>query len=381
MTVRTSIDAERLARLVAMWRGEPHNLSLYRHCIAAALQSAAFELAVAVAQERLQSVPDDPSARFDVASGLIGQRSYEAALSQLACLPAPLSDSIAVLSNRGLCHCCLQQFALARPLLTRCYADGDRSPGLLRLLISTLHHLGDVRAAVGIADEAATVAAADAALAGVLALSYLDADDATKARQWARVALSLNPRSVDGRVVEATLSTARLQKERARRMFEEVLDDAPTTGRAWLGLGTLSLIDQAIEPAKQQLQRGVELMPQFVGAWHVLAWAHLVTGGLEAAETAFEQALTLDRNFAESHGGLAAVAALRGHCQQAERLIATARHLDRECLSATFAEAALKAAAGSPEHARRLVQDTLSGLAVGESTALARLLAHLGRTH
>jgi tetratricopeptide (TPR) repeat protein len=379
MTESTVIDAQRLTRLVAIWRSDAQNLSLYRHCIDAALQSGAFEVVIEVAQQRLDFVSDEPLALFDLASGLIGQRNYAAALSQLARMPAAFSQSVAVLLNRGLCHYCLEQFDVARTPLEECYVQGDRGKGLLRLLVSTLHHLGEVPAALEIAGQAAQVAATDAALAGVMALLYLDADDAPKARQWARTALALNPRSVDGRVVEATLLTARLQKERARRMLEEVVADAPQTARAWLGLGTLSLIEQDLAVAKQQLLQCLELMPRFIGAWHVLAWAHMVSGELPAAEEAFERALMLDRNFAESHGGLAAVAALRGEVERSRRLIDTARHLDRECLSATYAQAVLKGAAGDPEQARRLVLDTVAEIAGRDSSALGQLLTHVSR--
>jgi len=338
---------------------------------------------VEVAQQRLDAAPDDAVALFDLASGLIGEQQYEAALLQLARLPAAVQANSAVLQNRGLCHYCLQQYAQARSLLEICYANGERHAGLQRLLISTLHHLGQLESALTIANEATDVAATDGALAGVLALLYLDADDVPNARRWARTALDLDAKSVDGRVVEATLLTARLQKERARRMLEEVVADVPQTARAWLGLGTLSLIEQDLVQAKAQLQRSLELMPQHVGSWHVLAWAHLVSGELPQAQQAFEQALALDRNFAETHGGLASVAALRGESARARALIETAKRLDGGCLSATFAEAMLTSQGGDPAEAQRMVLGTVAGLANRDGGALSKLLAHVsrGRTH
>ncbi len=375
------MDAERLARLVGMCRSDSQNDSLYRHCIDSALQAAAFDVVMALAQERMQMTGEDPMARFDLANGLIGQGDYMAALAQLARLPRPHADHAAVLMNRGLCHYCLGQYSQAMTLLESCYLRGDRQAGLLRLLVSSLHHLGKLEAAIPIAAEAAEAASNDAALAGVLALFYLDMDELPKARRWARTALQLDPQSVDGRVVEATLLTVRLQKQRAQELLQAVVAEVPQTGRAWLGLGTLALIDQDLTRARQFLERGLELLPAHVGSWHALGWTHVVGGDLAAARGAFDQAMSLDRNFAETHGGLASVAALRGETAHALALIATARRLDRGCLSATFAEATLQAQAGDPEQARRSVSDAVAGLTAGDGGALAQLLTHISRVH
>jgi tetratricopeptide (TPR) repeat protein len=379
MSHENAADRARLQRLLALRREDPQNVLLYRDCVATALQSAAFDVVVQLAQEQLQLGSDPWAARFDWASGLIGQRDYAGALLQLEHLPISAHQHPGVLLNRGLCHHCLGQYEQARTPLETCYGQGDRSPGLLRLLLSTLHHLGLLRQALPIAQAAAPLATTDAALAGVLALLYLDADDAVKARQWARAALQLHPGSVEGRVVQATLLTARLQKDRARGMLEEVVAEFPETARAWLGLGALALLDQDLVRAKLHLQRSLELMPQHVGSWLVLGWAHLMSGELPAAQQVFEQALELERNFAEIHGSLAAVAALRGDGPRAQSLLQVARRLDPECPSAVFAEAMLHAHAGDPAQAQRMVAERIASLGQGDSSPLAQLLTQVGR--
>jgi tetratricopeptide (TPR) repeat protein len=379
MTQSSEADRLRLERLLALLHVDPRNDRLYRDCVAVALQCAAFDVVVSLAQEQLQLGGDQAAARFDWASGLIGLRDHAGALLQLEHLPDSAQQHPGVLINRGLCHYCLQQHEKARTPLEACYALDDRSPGLLRLLIATLHHLGSLTEALPIAHEAAPVAATDAALAGVLALLYLDAEDMVKARQWARTALQLDSRSVSGRVVQATLLTARLQKDVARSMLEEVVAEFPDTARAWLGLGALALIDQNLAQAKLYLQRSLELMPQHVGSWMVLGWAHMLSGELSAAQQRFEQALMIDRNFAEAHGGLAAVAALRGDAVRAHASLERARRLDADCATAVFAEAMLQARAGDPGQAERRVADKIASLAEGDGSPLAQLLTQVGR--
>ena len=94
---------------------------------------------------------------------------------------------------------------------------------------------------------------------------------------------------------------------------------APEIGRAWVGLGTLALLERDLPRAQTLLARGAEFMPGHVGSWHVLAWAYLLGGDLEKAAQILEKSVQMDRNFAEAHGGLAAVAALRGDRTAAER--------------------------------------------------------------
>ena len=379
MSQSNEANGARLERLLALRRVDPENPYLYRDCVTTALQCGAFDVVVSLAQEQLQRSGESPAARFDWASGLIGQCDHAGALLQLERLPQEAQQRAGVLLNRGLCHYCLQQHEQARAPLAACYELGERSPGLLRLLVSTLHHLGMMSEALPIAQEAAAAAATDAALAGVLALLYLDADDAAKARHWARTTLQLDARSVNGRLVQATLLTMRLQKDRARSLLEDVVAEFPETARAWLGLGALALIDQDLAQAKPYLQRSLELMPQHVGTWMVLGWAHMMSGELPAAQQMFEHALNVDRNFAEVHGGLAAVAAMQGEVARAQAALERARRLDPDCATAVFADAMLLARAGDPAQAERLVADKIGSLRQGDGSPLAQLLTQVGR--
>lgn len=366
-------NVDRLGRLQQMLRADPANSVLRRQCVELATQAGKFDVVVQLADAALDAHPADTAALFDKATGLIGQRAYREALEVLQQF-GPLGADSAVLANMGLCCFCLGDFESAKRHLDPCYAGGARSPGLLRLLVSSCHHVGALDEAVRIAGENEAAAAGDAALAGVYALLYLDANDAARASKWAKTALRLNPKSVDGRVTEATLLTARLQTDRARELLEGVIEDAPATGRAWIGLGTLTLLDQRMDVAQQQLRRGLELMPEHVGSWHLLGWAQLVSGELDAAQSTFQHALQMDRNFAETHGALGTIAALRGETRGAQARINVALRLDAESMAARYAQAVLGGRTGQPGQAQSIVLELVEGLAAKDGSALSKLL-------
>ncbi len=372
---------DRLGRLQQMLQTDPANAVLRRQCVELATQAGKFDVVVQLADAALDARPADAAALFDKATGLIGQRAYREALEVLQRFGPSGAEDGAVLANMGLCCFCLGDFEAAKRHLDQCYVGGARSPGVLRLLVSSCHHVGALDEAVRIAGENEAAAAGDAALAGVYALLYLDANDAARASKWAKTALRLNPKSVDGRVTEATLLTARLQTDRARQMLEGVIEDAPATGRAWIGLGTLTLLDQRMDVAQQQLRRGLELMPDHVGSWHLLGWALLVSGETDAAESTFQHALQMDRNFAETHGALATIAALRGETKRAQALINTALRLDAESMAARYAQAVLSGRTGQPGKAQSSVLELVEGLAAKDGSALSKLLLKTNKRH
>lgn len=385
MATNTSIGSgaqnsvDKLDRLTGMLRVDPTNKPLYRQCADLASALGRYETLAQLASDALARHPGDAAAIFDKSTALIAARDYRAALEFLATLDPVSARDTAVRSNQGLCLYQLGEYEQARPHLEDCYQQGVRSAGLLRLLVSTYHHLGLMDEAVSVAAENADAGSADAALAGVYALLYLDADEITHAARWAQTALNLNPKSIDGRVTQATLLTLRVETERARQMLESVVQDAPSVGRAWIGLGALALLAQDLKGAIGHLTRGLELMPGHVGSWHILGWAQLLSQDLSAAQRTFEHAMEMDRNFAESHGGLASIAAIRGERGRAEQLIQVALRLDADCLSARFAQSVLASGAGDVNQARKLLDSAVGRLAGEDSSALGKLLTKTTR--
>jgi Tfp pilus assembly protein PilF len=265
---------------------------------------------------------------------------------------------VPVMQNLATCHFALLQFATVRVYGERLIAAGAKSGDVLQLTIAALHHLGEMDAAVKLADEQADVAMTHGRLAASCAIVYLDTNDSQKAAKFAAVALAQNPDSLEGLLVQATLATTDLETEQAFRQYSRVLELAPQSGRAWLGLGMLATLAQEFGRAREMLTRATELMPQHVGSWHALGWAHLFSGDSTGAEKHFAHAVELDRNFAESHGALAAMLAMRGERAAPEREIEIAERLDRKNMSSQFARAMLLGNV-DPEAGREFIRDSV----------------------
>jgi tetratricopeptide (TPR) repeat protein len=364
-----------LTALRELLRQDAHNTALLRQCARLAIELREYDEALQFATAALSVASDDAESQFHQASALIGLQRYADAVRCLSELRARGVSQPAIDTNLALCHYVLGAYAAARPLLERLLASGSQSADVARLAVSTLHHLGDLAAAVAVADSHSEAGMHDSGVAGVYALAYMDAGDALEAARYAGRALAVNPDSVDALTVEATLRLAKLESAAAERQFRRVLELAPNNGRACIGLGTLALLTQDLPRAAEYLERGVAALPTHVGSWQVLGWTHLCAGNLDAAERVFRHALELDRNFAEAHGAMASVYALRGRVAEAQTEVAIAERLDRDGLAARFAGAVLIGRAGDPDAARALIGATAAGLAPRLGGRAARLLA------
>jgi Flp pilus assembly protein TadD len=377
--VASTSEQQKLQRMRALLASDPRNEPLWQSCCDLAASGRDYAALEELAHHRLAATPADPQGLHRQAIALMGLKRFEAALEPLGALAASLPQDAAVARDLGLCHYALRRFDAAKPYFAARYAAGERDAELLRLLVSTYHHLGLMGEALAIAKDNSGPARADGALAGVYALLFFDADDPMRAARYASLALEKNPDSTDALVVQGTLRIAQMRLDEAQRDFDRVIERAPTNGRAWIGIGTTALLRRDFAAARKALRSGVENMATHVGSWHLLAWTELVSGDLDEAERLFTHALELDRNFAESHGALAAVAALRADRATAEREIEVANRLDPDGLAAKFAESLLLRAGGDPERARSLIMDTISGLAAQRASPLSELLSRLGK--
>jgi tetratricopeptide (TPR) repeat protein len=367
--VRTELD-----KLRKLLLEDARNPVLLRHCAALAIEAGEYGEALGFTVTALGIVAGDPAVGFYQAAALMGLKRYSEAAGILSELRHHKEMQSAADMNLALCFYALRDYAAARPVLETLMAATVPSADVIRLFVSTLHHLGDIPAAVAIADRHSEAGTRDGALAGVYALVYLDASRAMEAARFADRALAASPDSVDGLVVAATLKLARLDTAAAERGFRHALEVNSDTGRAWVGLGTIALLRQDLIHAAEYLERGVAAMPTHVGSWQVLGWTYLLAGNLDAAESVFQRALSMDRNFAEAHGSIASLYALRGRVAEAEAEVQIAERLDRDGLAARYAKAVLMGRAGDPAAGRALILETAASLAPRLGGRAARLL-------
>jgi len=358
------MDAQqKLDRLTDLLKLDPGNVALRRDCVDAALQSKRFDLALEMADTGLTQTPMDDALRFSKSNALIGRGEYHAAAAVLSELQALHPENSAVAQNLALCEYCIGNFSQARAHLEGLYAAGDRSVGVVRMLVSSCHHLGLMERAVEIADTNKAVGRSDAALAGAYSLLYLDDNRAADAAEFATLSLQGNPRCLDALVTDATLKLASSEIDEATAAFNDILSLQPNNGRAWVGLGSIALLQQDFDEAKRTLTRGLEFMPSHVGSWHLLGWMHFVRNELDDAQKVFERAMELNRNFAETHGALAAIAAIRGETDKAHEMAKVALRLDPDSLAGRFAQSLLAAHSGDQAQAQRLLTDAFGLLA------------------
>jgi tetratricopeptide (TPR) repeat protein len=339
-------------------RADPENLPLHRECVELAMNGGEYGRALEWLDARLARHPGDAESLFARANALIGLRQFGDAIAILKGLEEQGVAQVAVMQNLATCHFALGQYQNVRAYGERLIAAGVKSGDVLQLTIAALHHLGEMDSALKLAEESAEVAATHGRLAGTCAMVHLDMSNVQEASRLAAVALAQNPDSLDGLLVQATLAGANLDNDQAFRQYSRVLELAPHSGRAWLGLGMLATLAQDFVRARELLERATQLMPGHVGSWHALAWAHFFGGDVGDAEKHFAHALELDRNFAESHGAMAAMLAIKGDRAAAEREIEIAERLDRKNMTSQFARAMLLGKQ-DPDAARKFIRDNV----------------------
>jgi tetratricopeptide (TPR) repeat protein len=339
----------------ALLQQDPGNASLRSQCIQLALSAGNLQQAESLLRDAAEGAQRDPQLRYASACIAMTNKDFASAGAQLESLLADGVDNAGVRISLATCMYMSNQHARVVALLQPIESTLTSQPSAVRLLVSSLHHLGEVDQAVEVAGRHPTAAEGDGPTAGVFALLYLDADDAANAGRWADLALQRNPNSIDGLITRGTLDLAEQNADKAEPHFQRVLQAAPDNARAWIGLGSISLMQQNFDEAKQRFEKGLEQLPQHLGTWLVLGWNHLLAGDLPAAERTFQHALELDHNFGETHGALAAVAALQGRHADAERLCTTALRLDPDSQGAVFAQAVMMGAKGDPQGAQRKI--------------------------
>ncbi len=227
----------------------------------------------------------------------------------------------------------LKSLYMEAKLLLGPISGNPETPEATSLLVRCLHFLGELEEAIALAEKHLIDHPNDATMMGSLSLLYTDIDDMTKAGEWAKRALEIDPDNVDGLLTQGTFDLGQEDTEKAIEGFQRVLAHKPTSGRAWVGLGLSEMLNLDLEAAKGHLAKATEHLPTHIGTWHARAWNHIVTNDIPAAKECFLKAHELDRNFAESHGGLAVIAVLEGRHHDAEQEIKIALKLDPQCYS------------------------------------------------
>ena len=369
MNAPASTDALRLRaqRLAGFLEQDPENVPLRTDLADLLLELDETETARQHVEAALARQPQDGPLRYRRAVILHRQGELTQAHAQLSELLAQGVDEPVVHFEMGRVQFAQGEFARAiQTLAPLCQAA---SPAELRpmaafLSVRGLHQLGELDAAIQLAESVMSTGGSDSALGTALATLYLDAGrpaDAARLYAQAEAAEQLNPEllSVGGYLAfgEADLGVAQAR-------FKASLAAAPHLGRSHLGLGLLCAIQGNVAQARTELETAAQAMPTHLGTWHALAWMHLLVQDVDAAEAAFEKDMAADRNFGENHGGLALIAALRGDRLAAQELCRTGAKLDPAAFNVGAAvlllrEGTTMASPAFREQAFRILHDRL----------------------
>jgi Tfp pilus assembly protein PilF len=301
----------------------------------AAMRSGDQQAAQASFRRLLESHPDDPSLRFNLAWSMALDDDKQGALAML--------DEQVVEA--------LPQAAMLDLQLR--HEDGQWEEAAERIH----RHL----------DRFPDYAPLQAA-ASVLAM---DLDDAELARSCALKAGD-HP---DAMVTLGILELGENRTADASARFTKSLEARTRNPRARIGLGLARLAEGRATDAAEQLDAGAREFEDHLGSWIAAGWAHALAGDLSAARQRFETATVADDSFAEAHGSLAALDAIEGQTQSARRRLEIALRLDRQCFSAALAGVLLASAEGNADRARKIFETALKQPIMPDGKTLGSALA------
>ena len=344
----TSVDSIRRYEQYA--KVDPKNVSLQLQLGDLYHQAGRFDDALAAFARCLEIEPGNVQARSRTASVMISQHRFADAESVLSELVAAGDTDPALQHNLGLAIYFQHRFDEARKHFASAAEAGLAAPSNFAYLARSLHHLGEMDAAIAAGASWAN-AAPSIESKSYLALLHMDGGDMQVGNRLGLEVLQQDASNVDANVVVGSASMEHQQADRARACFDIALKRDPENGRAWLGMGLVHLYDQQTPEAIAALANAARIFPDNAGIAVTYGWSHIIAKDAVNAEQAFEKALEVDRTFSESHAGLAAALALQGKLDRAQESLLLARRLDRHSIGADVAESFLRAAQGQQQEA------------------------------
>lgn len=324
----------------------------------------------------LELDPGSVVAQSRIASVYLAQHRFAEASAILEGLAAAGERGAALDHNLGLALFFQERYEEAAQRFAAARDAGLDSATNAKFLAYCLHHEGDLEGA-NAACEAWVAGDAGPAGRAYLALLSFDGGDRERARELAMQVLQEAPDSADANTVAGTLALEDQDIDGASAHFDTVLAQDPVNGRALLGYGLTRLHRDDHAGAIAALSKASAEMPGNSGIAVALGWTLLTGGKPAAAEIRFRIAIEDDRSFAEAHGGLASALVHLGRLDEARQAIAVANKLDRNNFGAVYAQAALLKLEDRSDLADRLIARALERAPVDGGPTLLQGLSKL----
>jgi tetratricopeptide (TPR) repeat protein len=279
----STIDEQRLARLLGFLDRDPDNKRLLQDAAEAAY--AAGELDRAIGLIARIGTPEALPPEAANLSGLIAiaQGRYGDAVNLFTPLHQSQPATSELSFNLAWAHAMLGEHEHASELLD---AGVIRAvPRAAALKVRMLHHLERYDDALALGETLVERQADAPGLSGVLAILALDAERPDLARRYAEASPG------DGQALAAlgTLALVDDDTDTAARLFEEAIVHDPRSPRAWVGKGLTLMAEQKPAEALPALDRGATLFGDHIGSWIAAGWAHFVAGDANGARERFER--------------------------------------------------------------------------------------------
>jgi Tfp pilus assembly protein PilF len=343
-----SSTVQRVNRLLGYLDADPQNLQLIADAAEAAMEAHRYATVDALV-ERHAALQPPPSDLLNLA-GLAAMRDarFERAEDLLARAVQTAPDDPALRYNLAWAKAARKDWAGASALLDRAVADAVPAAAVLN--VQMLHQLGRLDDALAWGKVFAEAYPDDQPLHGALSAVAMDAEDMALAADFAK-------RAGDAPEALATLGMLGLdaaQLDQSTRFFDQALAGNPQCMRAQLGQGLVSLALARHADAAEKLDRVAAFYGDHLGSWIAAGWAYFSAGDLVRARQRFETAMAIDATLAEAQGAIAVLEAVDSQLDSARRRAQAALRLDRQCFSAALAMSLVLDATGQPTAAERL---------------------------
>lgn len=335
----TDSSVEKLERLLSYLDVDPHNINLLQDALELALEHQ--HQSTCHLAERL-TLAESLSARgkFLLATWQLQQQHWQQAIEPLQQLLDDGYDHGAVRFNLALAHAFDGQMFQAHNILRPLFNEPQESiPEQTTLLYSrACHHTGDVEAAKLALHTLLQKTPTHNEALGLLALLSWDNGDTDSARSFAKKSLEYNPKNIDARLTLADLQLKAMDLPAAKTAFEQILQDNPSSGRAWRGFGLTALLQRDAVTAEAALIRSLETMSADVAGYQALAWAQALQQKSRQALESIDNAITLDPADDENHAVKACLLILNNQLHDADSTLSALDNADSDSVSVQCAK-------------------------------------------
>lgn len=371
--MNTAVDElrQKLERYKIFLTQDPDNASLAEQAAEIHYRLGEFTDANVLIDAVLKKQPNEPGLLFLKAN--VAMASGQAAISVelLQSLLDSGHDALAIKYNLAYAMLYVGKHEEALALLDTLEANADQLPEISLLRARILHHLGDLDQAINSAENYLSQNPNNSETSGVLALLNYDANQNEIAKKWAEQTLTTNDKNLEALITLGSIAVDSQIQDEANQYFEVAVEEHPSSGRAWSGLGLADMLGMDIEKAIVDLKKAVKFM-HHIGTWHGLAWCQIIMDDIEGAKQSLLSSMKIDRSFGETYGGLAVIDILQNNLDDAKIKVKKALRLDPFSFSGRFAQSLLLERKGDVKEAKKLIQNILSSK-IGDDTETVQM--------